>query len=194
MCTLYAGSQDGITGRGQKLQWCYNYSTLCPIRISELHDPVDLQRQLECISPPVGRPTTCTVIRTYLVPASTSPAGFRRFDVRLVSSYRSEEGNKQAMHLASCRSLVILPTSWWPWQWCHNFHWMCNRWTDRDKRKKRLMYTVTALWFGWNPTTLLYVNGLIGFQEECFDDALNTCSLKQWKVYLIIPSVPSKRP
>ncbi len=33
--------------------WCY--STLCPI--SELHDPVDLQRQLECISPPVGKPT-----------------------------------------------------------------------------------------------------------------------------------------
>ncbi len=36
----------------EKLHWCY--STLCPI--SELHDPVDSQSQLECISPPVGRP------------------------------------------------------------------------------------------------------------------------------------------
>ncbi len=33
------------------MQWCY--STLC--LISELHDPVDSQHQLECISPPVGR-------------------------------------------------------------------------------------------------------------------------------------------
>ncbi len=47
------------------MQWCY--STLRPI--SELHDPVDSQHQLECISPPVGtcRPTTCMVTRTYLV-------------------------------------------------------------------------------------------------------------------------------
>ncbi len=40
--------------RGQILHWCYMYSTLCPI--SEFHDPVDSQRQLKCISPPVGRP------------------------------------------------------------------------------------------------------------------------------------------
>ncbi len=32
--------------------WCY--STLCPL--SELHDPVDSQRQLECFNLPVGRP------------------------------------------------------------------------------------------------------------------------------------------
>ncbi len=44
---------------------------------------VDLQRQLECISPPVSTPTTCTVthmgIYMYLVPACTSPAGFQTF-------------------------------------------------------------------------------------------------------------------
>ncbi len=38
--------------QGQKLRWCYG--TLCPV--SELHDAVDSQSQLECNSPPVGRP------------------------------------------------------------------------------------------------------------------------------------------
>ncbi len=41
---------------------------------------VELQHQLECISPPVGMPTTCTVTRMgYLLVPSThvySPAGF----------------------------------------------------------------------------------------------------------------------
>ncbi len=46
----------------RKLHWCY--STMCPI--SKLHDQVDSQHQLECISPPVGRPTTCMVTRTYM--------------------------------------------------------------------------------------------------------------------------------
>ncbi len=42
------------------------------------YDSVDSKYQLECISPPVGRPTTCMVTRIYmyLVPACTSPAGF----------------------------------------------------------------------------------------------------------------------
>ncbi len=67
------------TSRGQKLQW--HYSTLCPI--SELHYPVDSQRQLEYmymyVSPlaDAGMPTTtCTMTCTYLVPACTSPAAF----------------------------------------------------------------------------------------------------------------------
>ncbi len=56
--TGMAGNQRlTTTSQGQKLRWCY--STLCPI--SELHDPVDSQSQLESISPPVGRPTTCVV-------------------------------------------------------------------------------------------------------------------------------------
>ncbi len=39
-----------------KVTNCAGYSTLCPIS-----DPVDKQSQLESISPPVGRPTTCIV-------------------------------------------------------------------------------------------------------------------------------------
>ncbi len=51
------------------------YCTVC--LKNDLHDSVDLQRQLEPISTPVGRPTTFMVTRTYLVPAvQYSPAGF----------------------------------------------------------------------------------------------------------------------
>ncbi len=42
-----------------KVRNCAGHNTLCPI--SELHDPVDSQSQLESISPLVGRPTTCIV-------------------------------------------------------------------------------------------------------------------------------------
>ncbi len=63
----------------RKLHWCY--STRCPI--SELPDPVDLQRQLECISPPVGRPIKCMVTRTYtcLIHAYTIPGWFLDDDI-----------------------------------------------------------------------------------------------------------------
>ncbi len=63
----------GNAKKSRSKNWCY--STMCPMNKLHLHDPVDSQRQLECISPLVGRPTTCMVIRTYLVPACTSPAG-----------------------------------------------------------------------------------------------------------------------
>ncbi len=44
----------------------------------QAYDSVDSKYQLECISPPVGRPTTCMVTRIYmyLVPACTSLAGY----------------------------------------------------------------------------------------------------------------------
>ncbi len=45
------------TNKPRSLHRCY--STLCPI--SELSDPVDSQNQLEFISPPVGKPSTCIV-------------------------------------------------------------------------------------------------------------------------------------
>ncbi len=41
------------------LQYC--------VPISELHDPVDPQSQLECISPPVSRPTTVHVLSDSVV-------------------------------------------------------------------------------------------------------------------------------
>ncbi len=61
----YRESSPKGSGYGKKpaakkiLQISQGQKLCCPI--SELHDAVDFLSQLECISPPVGRPTTCMV-------------------------------------------------------------------------------------------------------------------------------------
>ncbi len=56
---LMAKKNRRLTTNKPRSENCTRVTVLCPI--SKPHDPVDSQSQLECISPPVGRPATCIV-------------------------------------------------------------------------------------------------------------------------------------